>query len=80
MPLLFTSEGFVMKSFDVPKSLGARNNHDVFPLFISLQDFRGYPGKSPNEIAVFKYLPHVVNVLYYIRYVKGVSAALACHA
>jgi hypothetical protein len=70
MAFPFSSEGFVMKPFDLLEAIGTGNGHDVLPFFISFQDFRGDPRKLPDKIAVFEYFPHVVNVLYHIEYVK----------
>jgi hypothetical protein len=66
----FTSEYFVMESFDFPKPCWARNPHDVFPLFISFQDlFRNFR-KSLRQSSVFVDFPHSEIVLYLIWYVK----------
>ena len=67
-----------MKPFDLPETLGAGNNHDILPYFVSLQDFHGDTGKLSNQVPMLEYLPHVNNVLVYIWYVNcGLSVSSA---
>ncbi len=59
-----------MKPPYLTKAPWARNGHDVLPFLIPFQNFHRYTRKPPDQVAVFKYLPHIIYVLYQIKHVN----------
>ena len=70
MTFPFTFERLIMKSLYQTKAFWAGDGYNILPLLIPFQDIQRYLRKSPDKVAVLKYLPHTKNVLYDIWYVK----------
>jgi hypothetical protein len=59
-----------MKAFDMPQAFRARNDDNILPLFVPFQDLQGDSRYFSCKRVMFINLPHTINVLYLLRYVK----------
>ena len=64
MSLPLAAKRLISKSLDTAKPLGAGDDNDIFPLFISLQNLDRNLGNTSCYATMLKYLPHTKNSIY----------------
>jgi hypothetical protein len=70
IPLPLASQGLIMQTLDQPETAGPRNPDDVLPLLITFQNLNWESVELATKALVLVDLPHTINILYHVRYVK----------